>query len=245
MKYCVLILALCFTLTAALAQQKSHSIITPKKVYIKYKGNAEKDSLEIPIVSDKYPALKAALAETVLFNGYTLDNIVEQYQKDGRGFTSLSYAVTYESPAVTSIVLSYETMDAHPDSYQLRLTLDIKTGNPYPLTNEIKPVGLNQIFKKYKAGLYKGLAATTKDVNRDKELDEEGKNYILRALKHSLDTLKPGDVFKNYSYGENGITVTSPDALPHAVRNYDLNRDWFIPYTKLRKYKTTTAKVIR
>jgi hypothetical protein len=238
-------LALCLLVISTLAQQKPRSIITSKKVYIKYQGNAEKDSLVIPVVSDQYPALKEALSENVLFNGYSLDEIVEQYQKDGRGITSLSFEVPYESTAVISIVLSYEAMDAHPDSYQQRLTLDVKTGKQHPLTNELRSAGLNQLFKEYKAGLYKGLVATMKDVNRDKELSDENKSVIKQIIKKSIDTLKSATVFKYYSFSKKGITVTSPDALPHAVRNYDLNRDWFIPYTILRKYKTATAKVIQ
>lgn len=240
------VLLLCST--GALAQDKnlkiSH-IIHPKKVYMKTPGNRDKDSLIIPIVSDKYPALGKALSEDSLFNGAKLDSIIKEYQEDGHGITSLSYKVTYLDKHIISIILNYETMGAYPDSYQTWLTLNIHTGKPYPLSNEVTSAGLNYIFTKYKQALNKQLIRAKAEIKEDKELSEDDINDIVNTLKTSTDKLIPSDLFNQILFTTKGLKLTSDNVLPHVFRNCDLGRDWFVPYAKLRQFKKPGALVIK
>jgi len=217
-------------------------IITTKKVMLKYQDN-EADSLMIPVVSDKYPELKKALCDTNLFFGDKLDSVVHRYQTTGTGITSFNYYVTFANKDVISIELYYETMGAHPDEEQHWLTLNIHTGAVYDINNEIDPIGIEWIYNTYKQLLKKRI--TDDENGLDKEKADASDADIYKDLTTTADELKPEQVLKNYVFTDKGIIFTTEKMLPHAIENFEPDRDWFIPYKKLKPYRSSGAIVLK
>jgi hypothetical protein len=88
------------------------------------------DSLAVPVISDKYPKLKKALSEQVIFDGDSLNSVVKKFETEGHGITEVSYKVSYETKDVISIKFYYEGYGAHPTDYWVLYTLNIHTGKP-------------------------------------------------------------------------------------------------------------------
>jgi hypothetical protein len=217
-------------------------IITTKKVILKYQDN-QPDSLLIPIVSDKYPELKKALCDTNLFFGDRLDSIIHRYKTNGTGITFFNYAVTFVNKDVISIELYYETMGAYPDHSQQWLTLNIHTGAIYTINNEINPAGLDWVYTTYKKLLKKRIADNENEL--DKEKVDSSYVDIYKDLNASADDLTPEQVLKNYVFTDKGIFFTTEVTLPHAAENFEPQKDWFIPYDKLKPYKLPGAMVLK
>ncbi len=87
------------------APQKS--IISEKIVVLKYHDHL--DTLEVPEVSDKYPALKKALSYKNIFYGDDLPDVIKNYADCECGITSLGYQVTFENETILSIKIYVET----------------------------------------------------------------------------------------------------------------------------------------
>src|SRR5215216_4801904 len=128
------------------AQRRQPAIISTKIVLLKYQSQT--DTLRLPVVNNKYPALKKAMSYQNLFDGDNLDSVVANYKNCGCGITGSDYEVTYQDAGIISIELFFETMGAYPDSYQRWHTLDIHTGKAYPIEKELNPAGLSWLYKK-------------------------------------------------------------------------------------------------
>lgn len=215
------------------SQQKS--IISAKIVALSFEK--QKDTLRMPVVDDKYPALKAALSYKNIFDGDDLPDVIKNYQSCGCGIISLDYEVTYENKDIISIVLYFNTIGAYPDDYQKFLTFNISTGKMYPLSNEINPQGLNWIFTNYKTLMRKRVFNEKKD---DAEYAD-----AYSELKTTLDSLKDDELFGKYVFIKRGILLSIEKILPHAMQAIEPNRDWIIPYDKLKAYKTPGAVVLK
>ena len=218
------------------------SIITTKKIILKYQDNAA-DSLLIPMVSDKYPELKKALCDTNLFFGDKLDTVIKPYNTDGTGITSFNYEVTFVNKDVISLKLHYETKGIYPDNAHQWLTLNIHTGASYPISKEISPAGLTWIFTNYKELLKTRIS---NDRNRlDKEKVDENYTDIYNDLMESADTLAAGEMLKRYVFTDKGIDFTTEDILPHVAEDFEPKRDWLIPYNKLKPFILPQAIVLK
>jgi len=198
------------------SQQKS--IISPKIVVLNFEQ--QKDTLRIPIVSDKYPALKNALSYKNIFDGDDLPDVIKKYQSCACGITGLDYDVTFESKGIVSIILYFNTMSAYPDDYQKLLTFNISTGERYPIANEIDPEGLKWIFNNYKT-------------------------ILRKRIFNTVDSLKSDELFGKYIFVKGQIMFSINKILPHVVQDVEPNRDWLIPYNKLKEYKTSGAIVLK
>lgn len=238
MKHFLLMTLLCLVAGSAMAQQ---AIISSKKVYLKVDGKVG-GSLIIPVVSPKYPALKRAMADSLIFDGRTLNEIIQAYAGHESGITNLDYEISYQNRQVISIKLNYETMGAYPDSFQKWLTFDIATGKPHLLSADLTLAGIQKIFADYKAHLKKDLK------NLQSRMSGEDKaviNDIMHQLNTSIVSLKISDLDDHYLFTKMGILITSESVLPHATRALDLDRDLLIPYARLSKYRKPGAAVIR
>jgi len=216
------------------SQQKS--IISPQIVVLNFEQ--QRDTLRIPIVSDKYPALKNALSYKNIFDGDDLPDVIKKYQSCGCGITNLDYDVTFESKGIVSIILYFNTMSAYPDDYQKLLTFNISTGERYPIANEINSQGLKWIFNNYKTILRKRIFNDKKE-NPDENID--GYN----ELNTTVDSLRSDELFGKYIFVKGQIMFSINKILPHVVQDIEPNRDWLIPYDKLKAYKTPGAIVLK
>lgn len=240
-----LVLMLCICAFSLQAQRRApHYIIYPQIIKLKYKEYQYTDTLIIPVISDDYLLLKKAVAEKI-FDGEKLEDVVKNYEEDGHGYTGVSYEIAYSDAHVISFIFSYETMGAYPDSYQKFLTYNIYTGKPYRLTDEINKAGITALFAQYRRFLKDGLAEIKNDIKKDSGVSDAEAAQIIATLKTSIDKLKPADVFNNYVFNKKGIKLTSNGVLPHAIRNYELARDWLITYDELKPYKAATAIVLK
>jgi hypothetical protein len=246
MKHLLFVSALLLVFSYSYAQKITRldysNIITAKKIMLKYQDNAD-DSLMIPIVSDKYPELKNALCDTNLFFGNKLDTVIKRYQTDGSGITSFYYGVTFVNKDIISLRLYYETMGAYPDNFQELRTLNIHTGAVYPISKEINPKGLEWIYSTYKELLKQRILKDESGL--DKEKVDENSADIYRDLKESADTLASEEVLKNYIFTDKGVSVTTNGILPHVVKDFEPERNWFVPYNKLKPYILTGAVVLK
>lgn len=245
MKRSILVLMFCICAFSLQAQRRApHYIIYPQVVKLKYKGNQQPDTLITPDISNDYLLLKKTVAEKI-FDGEKLEDVVKNYEEDGHGYTSFSYTIPYLDAHIISFVFSYETMGAYPDSYQKFLTLNIYTGKPHLLSDEISKRGMAAIFAQYRQFLKQGLEAVKSDLKKDREVSNNEAEQIISTLRTAIAKLKPVDVFDQYVFTKEGIRLTSTGVLPHAIRNYDLARDLAIPYEQLRPYKISKAIVLK
>jgi hypothetical protein len=216
------------------SQQKS--IITTKLVVLKYKDHS--DTLVVPVVSDKYPALSKALSYKNIFYGDDLPDVIKNYANCECGITGLDYQVTFENKNILSIIIYIQTAAAYPDNSEEWFTFNINTGEAYPIKNEIDPKGLKWIFNSYKIELKKRILNDKKE-NEDENID--GYN----ELKTTVDSLKSDELFGKYVFTKKGITFSIEKILPHVMNAVEPDRDVLFPYDKLKLYKTSTAIVIK
>jgi len=228
-------LIICDGYTQTRPSQKK-SIISTKNVGLSYEQ--QKDTLRIPVVADQYPALKKALSDKDIFDGDDLQAEIKNYKSCGCGITALNYEVTFESDAVISIILYFDTMAAYPDEYQKYLTFNIKTGEVYPIGKEISVNGLKWIFDSYKSTVRKRIIKD-KEGNPDEDIDD------FNELKTTIDSLGSQELFGKYVFTKKGIKLSTERILPHVVQAFEPDRDLIIPYDKLKIYKAATAVVIK
>ncbi len=213
-----------------------HSIISIKTIPLKYKDQA--DTLRLPIVNKNYPALKRALDYSNLLNGDDIDTVVANYKTCGCGITGSQFEVTYQGADVISIKLFFETMGAYPDSYWQWYTFNIHTGKAHPIQNELRSDGLAWIYKNYKKVLKQRIVD-------DGRITQDEDKSTFNDLKKSVDTLQRHTFFSKYVFTNTGVIFSTQPLLPHAIRALEPNRDWFISYSKLRKFKKAKAMVIK
>lgn len=219
--------------------QGGNSIITSQKIVVKNDEypNGRPAIYLIPIVSKKYPELRKALSDTILFEGEKLDTVIKEYKEERMGFSSFSYEITFLNKNVISLKLSYEYEGAYSSEFEKWLTLSIHTGKVYPLNKEISQNHLKSIYKNYKFVLRKRILE-----NND---DDTGCNRVYSELKTSIDNLKSSVLFKNYLFSKEGLMISMEKILPHVTQNCEPDRELLIPFSKLRPFKVSTASVIK
>ena len=232
----IILINFCWIINYSYAQKiLIQHIVSTQTVVLRYQ--TQTDTLRIPIVSDKYPELKKALSGKNIFDGDDLATVIKNYGSCGCGITGLDYDVTFDSKGVISVILYYNTMAAYPDSYQRWITLDIKTGQVYPITKEINARGLKWIFDSYKITLRKRIDADKK-TNDDENVDE------YNNLKETVDSLGRDELFGKYVFTPKGVMFSIEKILPHVIETFEPDRDWIVPYNKLKDYKTTGAVIL-
>ena len=192
------------------------------------------------------------------FFGDQLDSVVHRYQTEGTGITSFDYEVTFAGKGVISLRLYYETMGAHPDQSTQWLTLNTHTGKAYPVGAEISQAGLTWIYASYKALLKKHIADDKNGVDAAKQkkdddsdvkegyiVKDENTDDIYGELMRSANDLTIEELLTHYVFTSKGIIFTTERVLPHAVANFEPQRDWFIPYSKLKRYVLPNAIVLK
>jgi hypothetical protein len=241
-------------INSAYAQSRrpqARSIISTSVVVLRYKHTDSSsmqdhtDTLKIPVVNDNYPELKKALSFESIGDPDGLDSVITNYAGCSCGITGMDYKVTFENTDILSIKIYQETMAAYPDSYTQWLTLNIHTGLAYPVTNEISSTGLKWIYNNYKALMKKRIAADMGQVKIDKDFDKDAYNGVYKDLTESIDTLTLNDMINSYVFTNTGIIFTTEDILPHVVHALEPDRDWFIPYKKLKPYILPHALVLK
>jgi len=241
MKNCLLLITFCLASLFCRAQggKPNNKIITGTKiVYLNYKD--QKDSLHVPVVSDQYPALKEALSDKNIFNGDKTEELAAKYSGCGCGIISLYYDVAFANDNVISIVLYYDTMGDHPDSYQEWFTLDVHTGKPYSLTNELTDTGADHFAVLYKKKLKQNIEA-------DKELkpDDTVETEVYDDLINTLNALTTKVMMSNYVFTDKGVLFKSDDVLPRDMHDHEPQRTLLIPYSQLKPYIKTGAVVLK
>ena len=250
MKYCkpvfIIILDILLFTDKAHSQTGHHrSIVSTKMVVLTYKHNDSStledrsDTLNIPVVSDKYPGLKKALSFENIGDASGLDSVKANYAATALGLFDMQYEVVFENKGLLSISIYTEGMGAYPSSGTEWLTLRVHTGEAYPLTNEINATGLKWIYQTYKKLLKKRIADDFK--SRKGEEDE----HDLAELNESIDSLSSDEMLKSYLFTPTGIKFSTEGILPHAVQAFEPDSIWFVPYTQLRKYKMPQAIVVK
>ncbi len=242
----IIILGVLLFIGKAHSQSKRHkSIVSTKMVVLTFKHNDSSsledhnDTLNIPIVSDKYPGLRKALAFENIGDEDGLDTIKARYAACACGLFDMAYDVPFETKDVLSISIYTEWMGAYPSSGTKGLTLNVHTGEAYPLSNEINAAGRTWIYQTYKKLIKRRIAEDFK--SRKGEEDE----HDLAELNESIDSLSSDELFKSYLFTSTGIKFSTGGVLPHAVQAHEPDREWFVPYSRLRKYKMPRAIVVK
>ena len=248
--FSLVILLSSFGFSYAQKISSDHSdIILTKRIAVKNEKFSTDDSAVyiIPVVSGKYPELKKALCDTVLFDGESLDSVTNQYKTEGIGISYFSYDITYATKDIISLQLYYETMGAHPDESQQWLTLDIHSGKPYPLKQEINPAGLKWLFDNYKALIKQRIFEDKQSTLRDDltSPEHEDDRNMFNDLEQSIDKLEADELFKNYVFSNKGLILMTEGVLPHAVRAHEPDRTWLMSYKKLKPYILPSAIVLK
>jgi hypothetical protein len=235
----IVLLYCCFSVFFGYSQGKSSQhIITTQSVAINYDNQS--DTLRLPLVSDKYPELKKALSYERIFDGKTLADVVKEYSTCGCGITAFNYFVTFENNDVISIELYYETMGIYPDSEEQWLTLNIHTGQLYPVSNEINEAGQKWLLERFKATLKKRIQDNEENIINN----DDGEN-IYKELNNTISNIQSDDLLKKYVFTEKGIELSIERILPHAVTNFEPDDEVLVPYSKLKSFKTADAIVLK
>jgi hypothetical protein len=231
---CVCAVTYCCYSQAKTAQKAG--IISTKIVVLKY--NDYLDTLDLPDVPDKYPALKNALSFRNICYGDDLQDVIKNFASCECGVTGLSYEVTFESKDILSIIIYTETTGAYLTTSQEWLTFNIGTGQPYPLSNEINAAGRKWIYDDYKKTLGKRIL-DDKKANPDEDAGE------YNDLKTAVSKLESSELLGKYVFTKDGIKFSTERVLPHAVQSLEPDRDLLIPYSKLKEFKAATAGVLK
>jgi hypothetical protein len=235
-------------LSISYSQPKPHyqkSIISTQTVVLRYKHNDSSslidhtDTLQIPVVSEKYPELKKALSFENIGDSDGLQDVIENYAGCSCGLTSLYYEVVFENSDILSIKIFTEGIGAYPSSSTKRLTLNKQTGAAYAINNEISITGLKWIYSNYKKIIKQRIA---QDYQQRKGTDED--DNVYQQLNESIDTLTSAEMLKDYLFTKTGIVFNTEGILPHALQAFEPNREWFVAYDKLRRYKRPHAVVL-
>jgi hypothetical protein len=213
-------------------------IISTQSVPLNYQDKS--DTMRLPVVSDKYPELKKALSYERIFDGRSLEEIVKNYSTCGCGITAVNYAVTFESNDVISIEFYYETMGAYPDSEEQWLTLNIHTGQFYPVSNEINAAGMSWLFEHFKTTLKQRV-----EINKENILNDDDGENIYKALNDAINNIQMEELFRKYVFTGKGIELSTERMLPHAATNFEPDDDLLVPYSKLKSFKTIGAVVLK
>lgn len=227
------------------------SIIHTRIVLLKYKHNDSSslsdhvDTLSLPVPSGNYPELKKALSFRNIADADGEAAVKKNYAACSCGITGLSYEVTFENKDILSLKIFTEGMGAYPSSSWRWLTLNANTGRPYAISNEINPAGLRWIYNTYKALLLHRIASDHKANPAPSGENQDDYNSIYDEQKQSVNDLPMNGLLKNFVFTAKGITFTTAGILPHATQALEVDRDWFIPYNKLVKYKQPNAIVIK
>jgi hypothetical protein len=215
-------------------------IISSKKIVLQYQQQT--DSLTIPIVSDAYPALKEALSEKNLFDGDNLEDIIAEYKSCGCGTISMNYDIVFVNKQVISIKFYMEGMGAYPTSYQNWRTLNIATGKPYLIGNEINNAGLRWLITSYKQTLKIRIQS-----GRQAQKNDADEKDMYQLLIKATDTLTVNSFANNYLFTNKGITFITDRVLPHVAQGYEPDRTLFVPYAQLKPYLkpgSVVAKIV-
>jgi hypothetical protein len=245
MKYCLLALTFLMVYQISCAQTGkpgSDIIVSTKKVYLHYQQQT--DSLLFPVVSEKYPALRDSLSEKNLLRGDILDTVVARYSKCGCQTTALSYDVDFANADVISIGLYYEYYGAYPSEWEEWLTLDVHTGKPYPIENEINQAGMEYVAQLYKKQLKKAIELEKPDDSADTE-NKDDDQEAYDDLKANLESLTTSIIVSNYSFTDKGIWFKTDDALPHVARSHEPDRVLLITYAQLKPYIKASSLVLK
>jgi hypothetical protein len=239
MKYRLLAIAFLMAYHIGYAQKPgSNIIVSTKTVYLHFQD--QKDSLMFPEASNQYPALKEALSPKNLLQGNTPEDVAANYQKCGCGITGLSYAVGFVNADVISIEIYYNRMDDHPSSYGEWLTLDVHTGKPFTLDNEINQAGVDYITARYKKWLNQNIS----DEKTLKE-DEDTQKDVYDDLANSTDALTPKVIMSEYIFTEKGVLFKTDAILPQEAEDHEPNRVLLIPYNQLKPFIKTSSIVLK
>lgn len=241
MKYCLLAIAFLMVYQTNYAQTNkpaSDIIVSTKTVFLYYQG--QKDSLMFPEVSAQYPALKEALSPKNLLQGDKLEDVVANYQKCGCGITGLSYSVGFVNADVISVEIYYNRMDDHPTSFGEWLTLDVHTGKPFTLDNEINQAGIDYVTARYKKWLIQ-------NINDEKTLkeDEDTQKDVYDDLANSTDALTSKVIMSEYIFADKGVLFKTDAILPQEAEDHEPNRVLLIPYNQLKPYIKTSSIVLK
>ena len=232
----VFISGFCYSQVKTIIQPQK--IISTKVVVLRSRKNKDTDTLKIPVVSSVYPKLKAALCDTALFDGDTLAAVIKAYADEDPGITSLDYKVTFLNKDIISIVLYYESVGAHPDSYEKWLTLNVNTGKPYAINNEITSSGMVWVLNNYKMLMKNRILAVKKEYGP--KMDKE----TFEMLNEAIDGLTVEDLAHKYVFTKNGVRFSMDQILPHPVKNMEPVRDWDIRYGVLKGVTAPSAIII-
>jgi hypothetical protein len=225
----------CFTIASVSAQKTSPVVVKTKIVAMYYKGDTEE--LRLPVISNKYPVLKAALCDTALLEGETIDSVKKDFETQDFGITSFNYKISYQNQRFISFIFYYESMGAHPNQYKTYNTYNIKTGQIYDLANELTPAGLKYVFNRYKAVFVRDLRSwQNPHIKRDSDA-VENREVVTDALKDYIKALNQEDLFKNYVFTPKGILINSGDILSYAFRGLYPDKDVLISYEELKAYR--------
>lgn len=236
-----------FVLTACWCRAQQHApaarvIIGTRTISMSHEG--DKETLELPIVSNKYPALKIALGDTVLLYGNTAAKNKKDFEQKGFGVTSLSYKITHQDARVLSIIFYYETMGAHPDTYKTFATYNVVTGKPYPVSAELSKDGLKQIYTRLKDSLKRNAIGLKQELDADSSLQQEDKTSITDTYQDAAAHIQQTELLSSYVFTKAGISFITYDLLPHYIHNLEPNHEWLILYNTVKRYKLKTARVI-
>ncbi len=211
-----------------------HIIVRDSVVVLKYK--AQTDTITFPIVNPKFPALAKSLhPETIL--GERLYSIKKNYENCGCGYISLSYQKAFSNSKIISLWFHAIFVGPYPSETIIYQTLNISTGKPYKLTDQLTQAGQEYVLAKYKDTLLKRL----EEDNPNRTENEYQDAY--QQIKDSITQLTFDRVNDNYIVENNSLNVKTEPILPHAILASEINRNVDFSLDELKTFKKSGASI--
>jgi hypothetical protein len=213
-------------------------------------GKEERESMFFPLINHERPAVAnkvntflqndLLLNESILRDSMAFNNAIYQ-QSDSAfqaGYTYITYDVDLNTASAFTLNFTIESMGAYPDGYSKYYNFDLATGKSITSDQILNPEGKKFVLQLLKSERTKLISENLAD--RKSELSAEDLKYIKSELKECNSLLE----IEKFYLRENGIMFYKDHCFPHVARDYEIDLNVYIPYSRVAKYLTPLGKKI-
>jgi hypothetical protein len=197
------------------------------------------DTINTPMVSDRYPRLQKTLAFDSTENANELQDAVAGRATCDCAINRMDYVVLFENRDVLSIEIFTAGEGAYPYSNIQRLTVNIHTGKAYSLGNEINAVGRKWIYSTYKTLVKKRITDDFEASHGDED------DHIRDELNQAIGNLGASDMLRDYLFTDKGILFSTVGLLRHAEQVFEPDKEWVVPYKRLKRYIAPRSIIVK
>jgi hypothetical protein len=235
-------LALCLLLVTGLvcapapAQAAGSALVQRRRVVIVRRGALARQFPERRRAVVSYPVVSGIADRGVLRKVRALlelKNVFEtslaEYREDA-WLTELDYKVNYNQNDILDITFRQEGVGAYPDTHHKHFAISLKTGEVIRAADAFEPGSLRRLAEMANEKLRAEVAAQVAAVEKDGDVDAEGRD----SLKESLRGLTFGaENLDEFEVSDRGLTFLYDAGFPHVIQAFQPEGRYFFSYRQL------------